>query len=149
MPCSELRNAVIPPAVTTLMEVQVPVTNPAQCKQAYGSLKTALIDDTVICAGYPEGGKDSCRVQTPSKFRYFRRLLLCFISHRYRMIYQCFRAIPEVRWCYRRAIGFIWSALCLTGRRNAACRDIRVCTPECRRLPIGLWRKWTKINEKS
>lgn len=45
---------------TSLMEVQVPISNLTACKQAYTSFKT-VIDDKVICAGYPEGGKDSCR----------------------------------------------------------------------------------------
>jgi len=48
--------------LTTLMEVQVPVTDTAQCKNAYSNIKAAVIDDRVLCAGYPEGGKDSCRV---------------------------------------------------------------------------------------
>uniref|UniRef100_A0A2S2N8A3 Proclotting enzyme n=1 Tax=Schizaphis graminum TaxID=13262 RepID=A0A2S2N8A3_SCHGA len=45
---------------TSLMEVQIPISNLTACKQAYASYKT-VIDDKVICAGYPEGGKDSCR----------------------------------------------------------------------------------------
>jgi len=49
------------PPTTALMEVQVPMTRTAECKQAY-SKQTAVIDDRVLCAGYPEGGKDSCRV---------------------------------------------------------------------------------------
>jgi len=50
------------PKVTTLMEVQVPITNTEQCKKAYTNEPAAVIDDRVLCAGYPEGGKDSCRV---------------------------------------------------------------------------------------
>ncbi|KAE9537839.1 hypothetical protein AGLY_005811 [Aphis glycines] len=49
------------PKVTTLMEVQVPITNTEQCKNAYINEPAAVIDDRVLCAGYPEGGKDSCR----------------------------------------------------------------------------------------
>ncbi|XP_022176326.1 venom protease-like isoform X2 [Myzus persicae] len=45
---------------TSLMEVQIPISNITQCKQAYSNYKS-VIDDKVICAGYPEGGKDSCR----------------------------------------------------------------------------------------
>nr|QGW08835.1 trypsine [Sitobion avenae] len=48
------------PPTTTLMEVQVPMSRIAECKQAYSKQK-AVIDDRVLCAGYPEGGKDSCR----------------------------------------------------------------------------------------
>lgn len=43
------------------MEVQVPMSRIAECKQAYSKQK-AVIDDRVLCAGFPEGGKDSCRV---------------------------------------------------------------------------------------
>jgi len=43
------------------MEVQVPMSRKAECKEAYSKQK-AVIDDRVLCAGYPEGGKDSCRV---------------------------------------------------------------------------------------
>jgi len=43
------------------MEVQIPISNITECKQVYSNYKS-LIDDRVICAGYPEGGKDSCRV---------------------------------------------------------------------------------------
>ncbi|KAL5236010.1 hypothetical protein ACI65C_003420 [Semiaphis heraclei] len=56
-------NPSIPPSfppTTALMEVQVPMTRTAECKQAY-SKQTAVIDERVLCAGYPEGGKDSCR----------------------------------------------------------------------------------------
>jgi len=43
------------------MEVQVPMSRTSECKQAYSQQK-AVIDDRVLCAGFPEGGKDSCRV---------------------------------------------------------------------------------------
>ncbi|CAH1738373.1 unnamed protein product [Aphis gossypii] len=49
------------PRVTTLMEVQVPITSTKQCKDAYANEPAAVIDDRVLCAGFPEGGKDSCR----------------------------------------------------------------------------------------
>ena len=39
------------------MEVQVPVVSNAVCQKAYSDAS-----DTVICAGYTEGGKDSCQV---------------------------------------------------------------------------------------
>lgn len=45
---------------TALMEVQIPISNLTECKQAYAAYKT-VIDDKVICAGFSEGGKDSCR----------------------------------------------------------------------------------------
>ncbi|CAI6360877.1 unnamed protein product [Macrosiphum euphorbiae] len=45
---------------TSLMEVQIPISNITECKQTYSNYKS-VIDDRVLCAGYPEGGKDSCR----------------------------------------------------------------------------------------
>uniref|UniRef100_A0A2H8TEC5 CLIP domain-containing serine protease n=2 Tax=Melanaphis sacchari TaxID=742174 RepID=A0A2H8TEC5_9HEMI len=49
------------PPVTTLMEVQVPITNSQECERVYSNEPASVIDDRVLCAGYPEGGKDSCR----------------------------------------------------------------------------------------
>uniref|UniRef100_A0A2S2PAP4 Proclotting enzyme n=1 Tax=Schizaphis graminum TaxID=13262 RepID=A0A2S2PAP4_SCHGA len=49
------------PAVTALMEVQVPITSTAECAKAYSHVPQIIIDDRVLCAGFPEGGKDSCR----------------------------------------------------------------------------------------
>ncbi|MFO7191957.1 MULTISPECIES: serine protease [Thermocrispum] len=40
-----------------LMKVDVPVTSDEECSAAYGSLYEA---DGMICAGFPEGGKDAC-----------------------------------------------------------------------------------------
>ena len=42
----------------TLMKVDVPVVSDARCREAYGENEIA---DSVICCGYPEGGKDSCQ----------------------------------------------------------------------------------------
>jgi len=44
------------------MEVQVPITKADECARAYSNMYQAVIDDRVLCAGFPEGGKDSCRV---------------------------------------------------------------------------------------
>lgn len=74
------------------MEVQVPVTNPTQCKRAYASVKTALIDDTVICAGYAQGGKDSCRVRS-----------VCLWSSRTRRGRQTFLTVAAVSGRFRRS----------------------------------------------
>ncbi|CAN7725021.1 trypsin-like serine protease [Bradyrhizobium sp. LjRoot220] len=41
-----------------LMQVEIPVVTEEACQQAY---KGAKIDRRVICAGLPEGGKDSCQ----------------------------------------------------------------------------------------
>lgn len=52
---------------TELMEVRVNIMNNAECKQAYVKEKS-VIDDRVICAGYPVGGKDSCNVLRYANF---------------------------------------------------------------------------------
>ena len=39
-----------------LHEVQVPIISNAECSGSYGNLT-----DNMICAGYPQGGKDSCQ----------------------------------------------------------------------------------------
>jgi secreted trypsin-like serine protease len=41
-----------------LMEVQVPIVSNATCEAAYGS---GSITESMLCAGYAEGGKDSCQ----------------------------------------------------------------------------------------
>jgi len=43
-----------------LQEVEVPVVTNAECKTDYGSWGS-YIYDTIICAGLPEGGKDTCQ----------------------------------------------------------------------------------------
>lgn len=45
----------------TLQEVTVPIMSNAQCrKTGYGEKR---ITDNMLCAGIPEGGKDSCQVK--------------------------------------------------------------------------------------
>ncbi|XP_063965714.1 trypsin-like [Lytechinus pictus] len=41
-----------------LNQVQVPVVSDDTCKKAY---RLSYNPDTMVCAGYPEGGKDSCQ----------------------------------------------------------------------------------------
>ncbi|XP_071524797.1 trypsin-1-like [Panulirus ornatus] len=41
-----------------LQQVTVPIVSDAECRDAYGQNE---IDDSMICAGVPEGGKDSCQ----------------------------------------------------------------------------------------
>lgn len=51
------------PPNTALMEVQIPIINSTECKRLYEKEHTSnVIDNRAICAGYPKGGKDSCRV---------------------------------------------------------------------------------------
>lgn len=47
------------PGTTKLHAVHVPIVNHAQCAADYKS--ESVIDDTMICAAVPEGGKDSCQ----------------------------------------------------------------------------------------
>lgn len=42
-----------------LMQVGVPVVNQDKCKQEYQSMQA--VDDTMICGGFQDGGKDSCQ----------------------------------------------------------------------------------------
>ena len=39
------------------MQVPVPIISQSTCQKDY---PWETIDDTMICAGYPEGGKDTC-----------------------------------------------------------------------------------------
>lgn len=43
----------------TLRAVDVPIMTDEKCREAYED----MIDDSMICAGYAEGGKDSCQVK--------------------------------------------------------------------------------------
>ncbi|KAJ7355072.1 hypothetical protein OS493_028293 [Desmophyllum pertusum] len=49
---------VLQPSPTSSWQVSVPVVSQASCKRAYGS---SSIHDSMICAGYPAGGKDACQ----------------------------------------------------------------------------------------
>merc|ERR1712025_669954 len=41
-----------------LQKVDVPVVSDDDCRDAYGS---SSVYDSMICAGFPQGGKDSCQ----------------------------------------------------------------------------------------
>uniref|UniRef100_A0A8C0JAY3 Peptidase S1 domain-containing protein n=1 Tax=Chelonoidis abingdonii TaxID=106734 RepID=A0A8C0JAY3_CHEAB len=54
------------PAPRTLQEVQVPLIDVEMCNDLYskpitGSPGSRPVKDGMVCAGYPEGGKDSCQ----------------------------------------------------------------------------------------
>lgn len=44
----------------TLQAAVVPIVNTETCKIGYGD----SVADSMICAGYAEGGKDACQVST-------------------------------------------------------------------------------------
>lgn len=50
--------------VGTLQEVQVPIISQSSCQEMYRTDPTEQVDILydMICAGYQEGGKDSCQV---------------------------------------------------------------------------------------
>merc|ERR1711872_1000407 len=50
---------------SVLMKVSVPVVSDEECRDAYGQND---IEDSMICAGLPEGGKDSCQGDSGGPF---------------------------------------------------------------------------------
>ena len=50
----------------TCQYVQVPAVTNAACNSAYSGINE--ITDSMICAGYPEGGKDSCQGDSGGPF---------------------------------------------------------------------------------
>ncbi|XP_030843483.1 transmembrane protease serine 9 [Strongylocentrotus purpuratus] len=71
-----------------LYQVNVPIVSDDACKSAYGSRK---IDDSMICAGYIAGGKDSCQgdsggpmvVKTQTGFNSYEWTLVGVVSWGY------------------------------------------------------------------
>jgi len=49
------------------MQTSVPIVNQAKCKDEYSHIG-ANVDDTMICAGYDEGGKDTCQGDSGGPF---------------------------------------------------------------------------------
>lgn len=49
------------PSSEKLLEAQLPVVSNEDCQRAYSRFRNAIIDDRVLCAGYPQGGKDACQ----------------------------------------------------------------------------------------
>lgn len=50
--------------VGTLQEVEVPIISQSSCQDMYGTNPTKAVDILydMICAGFAQGGKDSCQV---------------------------------------------------------------------------------------
>ncbi|XP_068253996.1 ovochymase-2 isoform X3 [Nyctibius grandis] len=51
-------NGVLP---QVLYEVNLPILNSKECSRALSTLKKPIQDDTIMCAGFPDGGKDACQ----------------------------------------------------------------------------------------
>ncbi|NXW31169.1 OVCH2 protein, partial [Phaetusa simplex] len=51
-------NGVLP---QVLHEVNLPILNSKECSRALSTLKKPIRGDTIMCAGFPDGGKDACQ----------------------------------------------------------------------------------------
>ncbi|NXJ73276.1 OVCH2 protein, partial [Trogon melanurus] len=51
-------NGVLP---QVLHEVDLPILNREECSRALSTLKRPIQGDTIMCAGFPDGGKDACQ----------------------------------------------------------------------------------------
>ncbi|XP_068004029.1 ovochymase-2 isoform X3 [Melanerpes formicivorus] len=51
-------NGVLP---QVLYEVNLPILNSKECSRALSTLKNPIQGDTIMCAGFPDGGKDACQ----------------------------------------------------------------------------------------
>jgi len=64
-----------------LYEVNLPILNSKECSRALSTLNKPIQGDTIICAGFPDGGKDACQVSRAAGLVYLqvflRRSRLC------------------------------------------------------------------------
>lgn len=60
---------------TQLQVVEVPLVSLEDCRSAYG---TNAITDRMVCAGFPEGGKDACQVRVLIRFT-IKKLTSCYL----------------------------------------------------------------------
>lgn len=67
------------PSSDILREVQLPVVSLATCQRAYGNSNSA-VDRRVLCAGYQQGGRDSCQV---SNFNYLHAICLFYKNNNF------------------------------------------------------------------
>ncbi|NXB48439.1 OVCH2 protein, partial [Leucopsar rothschildi] len=51
-------NGLIP---QVLHEVKLPILNSRECPRALSTLKKPIQGDTIMCAGFPDGGRDTCQ----------------------------------------------------------------------------------------
>ena len=48
-------------AADELQQVHVPIRTDEECKEAYENHKYKINEDIMFCAGYKEGGRDTCQ----------------------------------------------------------------------------------------
>jgi len=58
--------------VKKLMQVVLPIVDHEVCKTEYAGFGGPKIDDTMICAGYKQGGKDSCQGDSGGPFVFYK-----------------------------------------------------------------------------
>ncbi|XP_064019859.1 ovochymase-2 isoform X2 [Pogoniulus pusillus] len=51
-------NGILP---QVLHEVNLPILNSKECSRALSTLRNPIQGDTIMCAGFPDGGKDACQ----------------------------------------------------------------------------------------
>ncbi|NXI52029.1 OVCH2 protein, partial [Chloroceryle aenea] len=51
-------NGILP---QVLYEVNLPILNSKECSRALSTLQRPIQSDTIMCAGFPDGGKDACQ----------------------------------------------------------------------------------------
>ncbi|KFV98888.1 Ovochymase-2, partial [Eurypyga helias] len=49
------------PLPQVLYEVNLPILNSKECSRALSTLKKPIQGDTIMCAGFPDGGRDACQ----------------------------------------------------------------------------------------
>lgn len=78
------------PSSSKLQVASLPVVDNNQCRQALSKFRT-VIDDRVICAGFPQGGTDACQGDSGGPYMYgkpesrsVRFFLVGLVSYGYR-----------------------------------------------------------------
>ncbi|KAJ7412746.1 hypothetical protein BTVI_45408 [Pitangus sulphuratus] len=54
-----------------LYEVDLPILNKKECSKALSTLKKSIQGDTIMCAGFPDGGKGACQKRITYGFDFF------------------------------------------------------------------------------
>ncbi|OXB55598.1 hypothetical protein ASZ78_013010 [Callipepla squamata] len=64
--CLFVSDGVLP---QVLYEVNLPILNSKECSRALSTLKKPIQGDTILCAGFPDGGKDACQYICAGDFK--------------------------------------------------------------------------------